>query len=104
MMMRQGVLVFFLTLCSAAGVADPPRVATSATNQVPDARIESAILAKFAQQRLFGLQTIRVRSEHGVVYLSGPLSTQDAQKIAMQLAMATDGVAAVFNKLTLGAQ
>jgi osmotically-inducible protein OsmY len=102
-MMHQSVLVFFLTFCATSALADPGSVAASAKTQASDARIENAILEKFAQQRSFGLQTIHVRSERGVVYLSGALITQDAQKIAMQLAMATVGVAAVFNKLTLGA-
>ena len=101
--MINAIVVSLLLAMSFGGMAARAKPLNDAAQEqlARDALIENTIKFKFAQQQAFGLPGIRVHCENAVVHLNGSLVTQDAIALAMRLASATPGVAAVFNDIRL---
>jgi len=103
-------LVFVITLsaCSSlmvsggsstSSAAEAERAAKSV--KAADTATTNRVKSAFAADAELGKQTIYVSTKAGMVRISGSVSSYDARENAEKLAMATDGVKAVENKITV---
>jgi hyperosmotically inducible protein len=67
-----------------------------------DASITTKVKADFAQDKWVKGRDISVRTDHGVVDLTGNVNSNDESKRATDLATKVKGVRAVHNNLTVG--
>jgi hyperosmotically inducible protein len=97
-----------LALCGAllapicAYAAD---TSTDTTGQyLDDASITTKVKSKFAEDKWVKGRNISVRTDHGVVDLTGNVNSKDESDRATALATKVAGVRAVHNNLTVGAK
>ncbi len=67
----------------------------------PDARITTAVQAKFAADDQVKAHPIDVMTERGVVILNGSVHTEEAKARALELSRGTSGVSRVIDNLTV---
>jgi hyperosmotically inducible protein len=78
---------------------------TDTTGQyLDDASITTKVKASFAEDKWVKGRDISVRSDHGVVDLTGNVNSKDESKRATDLATTVTGVRAVHNNLTVNAK
>jgi len=82
---------------SSPAERDRPAAATSAT----DAALSSRVRASYAADPVLRNFAIGVAASAGLVTLSGAVATYATRESAEKLAMATDGVKAVDNRITV---
>jgi hyperosmotically inducible protein len=71
---------------------------------IDDATITTKVKASFAEDKWVKGRDISVRSDHGVVDLTGNVDSKDESKRATDLATKVTGVRAVHNNLTVSAK
>ena len=102
--------VFVLTLSACSGLmvsggsanssaAEAERAAKLA--EAADTATTNRVKSAFAADPVLGQQTIYVSTKVGMVRMSGSVPSYDIREKAEKLAMATDGVTAVENKITV---
>jgi len=85
-------------LCTYAG-----DTSTDTTGQyLDDATITTRVKASFAGDKWVKGRDISVRTDHGVVDLTGTVNSKDESDRATDLATKVTGVRAVHNNLTVG--
>jgi osmotically-inducible protein OsmY len=108
-------LLFAITLVGCSGLmmggnasqsAPPPSGPSESERaanlqKAADASITSAIQRRFSSDPVLGDGTVYVKSTNAMVRLSGSVPSYEAREKAEKLAMATDGVAGVENKITV---
>ena len=103
-------LVFAITLSGCSGLmvsggsaASSPSAAEQATKtaQAADAATTNRVKAAFSADAELSKHVIYVRTSAGMVRISGSVPSYDAREGAEKLAIATDGVKAVDNKITV---
>jgi hyperosmotically inducible protein len=78
---------------------------TDTTGQyVDDATITARVKAAFAEDKSVKGRGISVRTDHGVVDLTGKVDTQGQSDRATELATSVKSVQAVHNNLTVGSR
>jgi hyperosmotically inducible protein len=78
---------------------------TDTTGQyLDDATITSKVKAAFAEDKWVKGRDISVRTDHGVVDLTGNVQSKDESDRATELATKVKSVKAVHNNLTLGSR
>jgi osmotically-inducible protein OsmY len=92
-----GLMVSGGSTSSSAAQAERAAKLAEATDAATSDRVKSRIAADAA----LGKETIYVSCRAGMVRISGSVSSYDAREKAEKLAMATDGVKAVDNKITV---
>jgi hyperosmotically inducible protein len=76
---------------------------TDTTGQyLDDATITTKVKASFAEDKWVKGRDIRVRTDHGVVDLTGSVNSKDESDRATELATKIRSVKAVHNNLTVG--
>ncbi len=107
------VLVFLIFVITSSGCSGlmlaGESSASSKTEDAQAARLTeaadtsttNAIRGKFAADAELGKYVIYVSTSAGMVRLSGSVASHAARESAEKLAMATDGVKAVENKITV---
>ena len=76
---------------------------TDTTGQyLDDATITAKVKAAFAEDKWVKGRDISVRTDHGVVDLTGKVNSKDESNRATDLATKVTGVQAVHNNLTVG--
>jgi hyperosmotically inducible protein len=99
-----GTLVVLGTLLGPVG-AYAADTSTDTTGQyVDDATITTKVKAAFAEDKLVKGRDISVRTDHGVVDLTGTVNSQLESDRATKLATNVKSVAAVHNNLTVAAR
>ena len=73
----------------------------SSVSQTSNSVISDRVLAKYAADPVIGELALSVSTAGGMVTLSGSAPTYAARETAEKLAMATDGVKAVDNQITV---
>jgi hyperosmotically inducible protein len=99
-----GTLVLMATLLGpvAAYAAD---TSTDTTGQyVDDAAITTKVKAAFAEDKWVKGRDISVRTDHGVVDLTGTVDSKDESDRATRLATSVKAVTAVHNNLKVAAR
>ena len=76
-----------------------PAQTASSTEPRGDARITTAVQAKFYTEELTRGRVIDVATENGVVTLSGTVATESAKQRAVELARGVEGVTSVSDQL-----
>jgi hyperosmotically inducible protein len=105
-----GAVATLLLLFGAAGCGNEPPKETAtqtpgttqtagSTEPSRDARITTAVQAKFYTEELTRGRAIDVSAEDGVVTLRGTVTTEPAKQRAMELARGVDGVTRVADQL-----
>ena len=103
-------LLFAITLSGCSGLmvsggsaGSSPSASEQATKsaQAADTATTNRVKAAFAADAELGKHAIYVSTSAGMVRISGSVPTYDARESAEKLAMATDGVKAVDNKITV---
>jgi hyperosmotically inducible protein len=74
---------------------------TSAQSQAGNSLLSERVMAKLAADPMVSKLGLDVRASGGMVTLSGKVPTYAARETAEKLAMATDGVKAVDNRITV---
>jgi len=104
MMCGVGVMVAMATGAAAQTAseakAQTKSAAKSTANALTDAEITAAVKTKLLADKDVGGLKIDVDTSHGVVTLTGPVSTAAERSTALKLARQTKGVTKVVSKLT----
>jgi len=96
-----GTLVLLGSLLGPVG-AYAADTSTDTTGQyVDDATITAKVKAAFAEDKWVKGRDISVRTDHGVVDLTGTVNSKDESDRATELATAVKSVTAVHNNLTI---
>ena len=96
-----GTLVVLATLLGPVG-AYAADTSTDTTGQyVDDATLTARVKAAFAQDKWVKGRDISVRTDHGVVDLTGTVNSKDESDRATKLATKVSAVTAVHNNLTV---
>jgi len=99
-----GIWVLSATLLGPV-VAYAADTSTDTTGQyLDDATITARVKAAFAEDKLVKGRAIGVRTDHGVVDLTGHVDDQRQSDRATELATNVKSVQAVHNNLTIGAR
>lgn len=102
-----GVVLLTAGAVSAQSATQDAKAKTKATahktgNALSDAEITAAVKTKLLADKTVGGLKLDVDTNHGVVTLTGPVSSAAERAQALKLARSTDGVKRVVNKLTIG--
>lgn len=102
-----GVVLLTAGAVSAQSATQEAKQKTKASahktgNALSDAEITAAVKTKLLADKTVGGLKIDVDTSHGVVTLTGPVSSAAERAQAIRLARRTDGVKRVVNKLTIG--
>jgi len=90
------------TKTAAKKTGDATEKAAKKTGQVmTDAEITSAVKTKMLADSKVGGLKLDVDTDHGVVTLTGPVTSTEERDQALKIARTTKGVKKVVNKLTL---
>ncbi len=103
------ILLSGITLCGCSGLMIGGGSAGSTTvqrdtagqSQAGNSLLSELVVAKFAADPVVSKLGLDVRASAGMVTLSGKVPTYSARETAEKLAMATDGVKAVDNRITV---
>ena len=74
---------------------------TTASTEAADTATSNRVKAKFAADAELGRHAIGVHTKAGMVTISGSVPSYGTRESAEKLAIATDGVKAVDNKITV---
>ena len=85
----------------SAGSTNTQTDRTAGAAQVPDSQLIGRIEAKMAADPVLAKFALKVSAAAGLVTLSGKVPSYAARESAEKLAMATDGVKAVDNQITV---
>jgi hyperosmotically inducible protein len=97
-----GTLVLLATLLGPV-VVYAADTSTDTTGQyLDDATITTKVKAAFAEDKWVKGRDISVRTDHGVVDLTGTVNSKDESDRATELATKVKSVRAVHNNLTIG--
>lgn len=77
-------------------------VGQAAAKAVPDATITQQVKDRLAGDKGLGKSDIHVKTEKGVVFLTGKANSKLAKKLAGKIASRIQGVRVVVNELTAG--
>ena len=99
---RIGSLLLMGALLGSAGAYAEDSSTDSTGQYVDDATITAKVKAAFMQATGVKGRDISVRTDHGVVDLTGSVNSQDESDRATAVATAVKSVRAVHNNLTIG--
>lgn len=102
-----GVVLLTAGAVSAQSATQEAKSKTKASaqktgNALSDAEITAAVKTKLLADNTVGGLKLDVDTSHGVVTLTGPVSSAAERAQALKLARSTDGVKRVVNKMTIG--
>ena len=102
-----GVILMTAGVVSAQTTTQTAKAKTEHTakktgNVLSDAEITTAVKTKLLADKVVGGLKLDVDTDHGVVTLSGPVSSAAERAQALRLARNTKGVTRVVSKLTVG--
>jgi hyperosmotically inducible protein len=97
-----GTLFLVGALLAPVGAYAVDTTTDSAGEYLDDATITTKVKAAFAEDKWVKGRDIRVRTDHGVVDLTGNVNSKDESDRATELATKVKSVKAVHNNLTVG--
>ena len=97
-----GTMLLLGTLIGPVGAYAADTSTDTPGQYVDDATITAKVKAAFAEDKGVKGHDISVRTDHGVVDLTGKVDSKDQSDRATKLATAVKAVTAVHNNLTVG--